>query len=130
MTTHENAAPSGDSSVDDYGMSYCLGTTCWHVVGYVNGDTLRSVLLCGAKPNEYSIGGGPRDVLASDMRVCLTCDRATGGGATGDIDRLRIDLCLNCDGNGLVWDPTVDGNVVSCDHGRAPYNGSSPAREP
>jgi hypothetical protein len=78
---------SGETVAVDYGMSYYLGRTCWHVVGYVNNDPLRSVLLCGGRSSEYGIGGGPEDVLRSDVRVCRRCDRSTFGQASGDVEQ-------------------------------------------
>lgn len=106
----------GEDAVLDYGMDYYLGRSCWHVIGYLDGDLGRAVLLCGGRRSEYGIGGGVADVLASDMRVCKTCDRATHGQASGDVWRLRTLRCSRCDDHGQVWDPRAFGNVVSCDH--------------
>lgn len=111
MTDH-----AGENALVDYGMSYYLGRSCWHVVGYVNNDPMRSVLLCGGRRGEYGIGGGVEDVLASDVRICKVCDKVTWGQAAGDVDRLRVYRCDRCNENGLIWDPRVDGNVVACDH--------------
>ncbi len=120
------AGRDGEIAAVDYGMSYYLGRACWHVVGYVNNDPLRSVLLCGGRPSEYGIGGGAEDVLRSDMRVCKQCDRSTQGQASGDVERLRILRCSMCDGNGMAWDPRVHGNVVACGHGHSGREGAPP----
>lgn len=67
-------------------MTFLLGTTCWHVVGYTNEH--HTVLLCGAKPHD-PIGGGPVDVIKSEMRVCSNCDKATGGEAARYVERAK-----------------------------------------
>lgn len=57
-------------------ITYSMGVSCWHVVGYEDGDLARPGTLCGRALN--GVGGTANDVVCSDMRVCLVCDRATG----------------------------------------------------
>lgn len=61
------------------GIHYLLGRACWHVIGYrPNG---AGTLLCGQPIDVYAVTGTSVDVTRSDMPVCRTCDRATGGQA-------------------------------------------------
>lgn len=62
-------------------MDFVLGRSCWHVVGYLNGDPWKPSKLCGARYSEYDSGGNAVDVALSQMPVCKTCDRATQGQA-------------------------------------------------
>lgn len=63
-------------------MDFLLGTTCWHVVGYLNDDPWKPALLCKVPMGENTgPGGSALDVIASDMKVCGNCDRATHGEA-------------------------------------------------
>ena len=71
-------------------MNFVLGTSCWHVVGYTNGDLGRAVLLCGWHGNDYTLGGDAMDVVFSDMPVCGRCDRSTGGEASRYVSRCAV----------------------------------------
>ena len=62
-------------------MDFMCGITCWHVVGYENGDAWRPRILCGWKPDEAAIGGNALDVIHSQMNVCRSCNRSTNGEA-------------------------------------------------
>lgn len=63
-------------------MNFLVGSTCWHVIGYVNGDPWRPKTLCGWRGNDYVIGGTSTDAAISLMPLCKTCDKATGGQAS------------------------------------------------
>jgi hypothetical protein len=58
-------------------VNFVIGTSCWHVLGYVDGDVLRPMLLCNQSMTEWGIAGTAVDVIRSEMPVCQRCDRLT-----------------------------------------------------
>lgn len=69
-------------------MDFLLGHACWHVAGYRDGEPPK--IICGARPDpEYVLSGNAIDVILSEMRVCVNCDRVTHGEALRFVNEVQ-----------------------------------------